>query len=300
MSSTNGGPRRVAYYKGCLASLSAKELDTSTRALAPKVGLALEELEAVTCCGAGDIHEAEPDYYLHLNARILAYAEATGTDTLMTVCNVCTLNLRQANYQLQIDEALRERVNDNLESVGVPRYGGGVEVVHFLWLVAGTHFEQLKSAAHKGLKGLKIAPFYGCQILRPSKLLGFDDPDRPESLERIIEACGGEPIDYPAKIKCCGFPIIQAREDTALGELIQPIEQATEAGADAIVTPCPLCHLSLDAWQSKLRKQTGRDFQMPILHLSQLIGVAAGLTDSELKFKRHVVSVEPVVEKLRV
>ena len=87
---------------------------------------------------------------------------------------------------------------------------------------------------------------------------------------------GGEAIDYPAKIKCCGFPIIQAREETALGELIQPIEQAREAGADAIVTPCPLCHLSLDAWQSKLRKQTGKDFQMPVLHLSQLIGVAAG------------------------
>jgi succinate dehydrogenase / fumarate reductase cytochrome b subunit len=290
----------VAYYKGCLASLSAKELDTSTRALAPKVGLELEELESVTCCGAGDIHEAEPDYYLHLNARILAYAEETGCDTLMTVCNVCTLNLRQANYQLQIDGALRERVNDNLERVGVPRYQGRVDVTHFLWLVAGEHFDLLKQAAHKGLKGLKIAPFYGCQILRPSKLLGFDDPDKPDSLERIIEACGGQAIDYPAKIKCCGFPIIQAREDTALGELIQPIEQAKEAGADAMVTPCPLCHLSLDAWQSKLKAQTGKDFQMPILHLSQLIGVAAGLADSELKFKRHVVSVEPVVEKLRV
>ena len=300
-TSANGrGMRRVAYYKGCLASLSAKELDISTKALAPKVGLELEELEAVTCCGAGDIHEAEPDYYLHLNARILAYAEETGSDTLMTVCNVCTLNLRQANYQLQIDSALRERVNDNLESVGVPRYQGTVEVTHFLWLVAGEHFDLLQQAAHKGLKGLKIAPFYGCQILRPSKLLGFDDPDRPDSLERIIRACGGEPIDYPAKIKCCGFPIIQAREDTALGELIQPIEQAKEAGADAIVTPCPLCHLSLDAWQSKLKAQTGKDFRMPILHLSQLIGVAAGLADSELKFKRHVVSVEPVVEKLRV
>ena len=292
--------KQVAYYKGCLASLSAKELDISTQALAPKLGLELHELDSVTCCGAGDIHEAEPDYYLHLNARILAYAEATGCDTLMTICNVCTLNLRQANYQLQGDAALLERVNDNLEAVGVPRYSGSVDVLHFLWLAAGTHFAELKEAAHKGLRGLKIAPFYGCQILRPSKLLGFDDPDRPESLERIIEACGGEAIDYPAKIKCCGFPIIQAREDTALAELIQPIEQAKEAGADLMVTPCPLCHLSLDAWQSKLKKQTGRDFQMPILHLSQLIGVAAGLTDSELKFKRHVVSVEPIVEKLKV
>ncbi len=293
--------KKVAYYKGCLAALSAKELDISTKALAPKVGLELDELDAVTCCGAGDIHEAEPDYYLHLNARILAYAEQTGSETLMTVCNVCTLNLRQANLALKHDEELLARVNQNLEAVGAPPYSGAVEVKHLLWLIAeGDGYERLKEAAHKGLKGLKVAPFYGCQILRPSKVLGFEDPDKPQSLEAIIEACGGEAIDYPAKIKCCGFPIIQAREDTALAELIQPLEQASEAGADAIVTPCPLCHLSLDAWQSKLKAATGKDFQMPILHLSQLIGVAAGLEASELRFKRHVVSVAPVDEKLSV
>jgi succinate dehydrogenase / fumarate reductase, cytochrome b subunit len=291
---------RVAYYKGCLASLSAKELDSSTQALAPMLDIELDELESVTCCGAGDIHEAEPDYYLHLNARILAYAEATGSDTLMTICNVCTLNLRQANHQLQRDDALRERVSDNLETVGAPRYSGGVEVKHFLWLIAeGDGYERLKQVAHKGLKGLRVAPFYGCQILRPSKLLGFEDPDRPWSLERIIEACGGEAVDYPAKIKCCGFPIIQAREEVALGELIQPIEQSIEAGADAMVTPCPLCHLSLDAWQQKLEAATGKRYQMPILHLSQLVGVAAGLEEAELKFKRHVVPLDPVLEKVQ-
>jgi succinate dehydrogenase / fumarate reductase cytochrome b subunit len=290
---------RVAYYKGCLASLSAKELDSSTKALAPKLGIELDELEAVTCCGAGDIHEAEPDYYLHLNARILAYAEATGADTLMTICNVCTLNLRQANFQLQNDEPLRERVSENLEAVGAPRYSGGVDVKHLLWMIAdGDGYERLKEVAHKGLKGLRVAPFYGCQILRPSKLLGYDDPDRPSSLEAIIDACGGEAIDYPAKVKCCGFPIIQAREDVALGELIQPIEQSLEAGADVMVTPCPLCHLSLDAWQQKLEASTGKRYQMPILHLSQLIGVAAGLDESELKFRRHVVPVTPVLERL--
>ena len=122
MSATETSLKRVAYYKGCLASLSAKELDTSTQALAPQLGLELVELESVTCCGAGDIHEAEPDYYLHLNARILAYAEATGCDTLLTVCNVCTLNLRQANFQLLNDAELRARVNENLVSVGAPAY----------------------------------------------------------------------------------------------------------------------------------------------------------------------------------
>src|SRR3954464_4160688 len=124
--------RRVAYYKGCLASLSAKELDSATQALAPKVGLELVELESVTCCGAGDIHEAEPDYYLHLNARILAYAAAENVDILLTVCNVCTLNLRQANFMLTGDADLRARVNENLVSVGVPAYEKDVDLRHLL------------------------------------------------------------------------------------------------------------------------------------------------------------------------
>ena len=274
---------KVAYYKGCLASLSAKELDISTQALAPKLGLELDELESVTCCGAGDIHEAEPDYYLHLNARILAYAEATGADTLMTICNVCTLNLRQANWQLKNDEELRERVNENLargRRAAATRATSRCK--HLLWLIAeGEGYELLKQAAHKGLKGLKVAPFYGCQILRPSKIMGFEDPDRPWSLEAIIEACGGEAIDYPAKIKCCGFPIIQAREETALGELIQPIEQAMEArrrrDGDAVPALPPLARrVAVEA----ARSRPGEDFQMPILHLSQLIGVAAGLRRS--------------------
>src|SRR2546427_10345978 len=125
---------KVAYYKGCLASLSAKELDTSTQALAPMLDLELDELESVTCCGAGDIHEAEPDYYLHLNARILAYAAATGAETLMTICNVCTLNLRQANLQLVNDPSLRARGNTKLATVGVPAYAADLIVKHLVWL----------------------------------------------------------------------------------------------------------------------------------------------------------------------
>ena len=173
---------------------------------------------------------------------------------------------------------------------------------HLLWEIAeGEGYELLKQAAHKGLKGLKVAPFYGCQILRPSKILGFEDPDRPWSLERIIEACGGEAIDYPAKIKCCGFPIIQAREETALGELIQPIEQAKEAGADAIVTPCPLCHLSLDAWQSKLEGGDGQglpDADPPPLAARRRRGRARGV-GAEVQAARRLRST-PVLEKLEV
>jgi succinate dehydrogenase / fumarate reductase cytochrome b subunit len=281
---------RYAYYPGCLASLSAKELDTSTRAVAAKLEVELVEMESTTCCGAGDIHEAKPDYYLHLNARILSQAEGLGCDTLLTICNVCTLNLRQANKRLRERPEELARINANLEQVGAAPYSGNVDVRHLLWeLSEGDGLERFKQIAVKSLTGLKVAPFYGCQILRPSKVLGFEDPDSPSSLERLIEACGAEAIDYPAKVKCCGFPIILAREDVALGEAILPLSEAADAGADVMVTPCPLCHLSLDAWQNKAEKKAGRSFNMPVLHLAQLLGAAAGIREDELKFTRHVV-----------
>ncbi len=293
---------RYAYYPGCLASLSQKELDSSTRAIAKKLEIELVEMPSVTCCGAGDIHEAKPDYYLHISARILGQAEQMGCETILTICNVCTLNLRQANKALQEDKDLLNRVNDNLKQVGAATYQGGVDIRHLLWEVsAGEGYDRFKSIAVQSLEGLKVAPFYGCQILRPAKILGFENSDRPESLERLITACGAEPIDYPAKVKCCGFPIVLAREDVALGELVQPLQQATEAGADVIVTPCPLCHLSLDAWQRKASAFAGSDYQIPILHLAQLLGAAAGIQESELKFKRHVTRISPEIKaKLKV
>ena len=290
--------RRVAYYKGCLAGLSARELDSSTRALAPKLGLELVELENVTCCGAGDIQIADPDYALHLNARILAEAEQAGLDTILTICNVCTLNLRQAALELG-DAELRARVNENLSRAGARTYSGGVEVTHLLWLIArGEGLSRLKEIAVKKLDGLRVAPFYGCQLLRPSKLMGFEDPDRPTSLETVIEACGGEPVDYPAKTLCCGFPILLAREKTSLAELVRPLEQALAAGAEAMVTSCPLCHLSLDAWQRNAERALGRKLGLPVFHLSQLIALAAGVEPAQLQLSRHVVPLGSVLAKL--
>jgi succinate dehydrogenase / fumarate reductase cytochrome b subunit len=290
---------RIAYYKGCLPGLSVRELDWATRALAPKIGLDLVELRSATCCGAGDIQVADPDYALHLNARILSEAERAGCDTLLTICNVCTLNLRQAALQLRGDGELLARVNDNLERSGSHRYSGRVEVTHLLWLISrGEGLERLRKAAAKKLDGLRLAPYYGCQLLRPSKLMGFEDPDRPSSLETVIEACGAEAVEYPAKTLCCGFPILLARERTAMAELVRPIEQALEAGAEAMVTSCPLCHLSLDAWQRSLEREQGRKLGLPVFHLSQLVALAAGLDPTELGVSRHVVSLGPVLGRL--
>ena len=291
--------RQVAYYKGCLASLSAKELDTSTRALAPQVGLELIELESVTCCGAGDIHEA---------GRLLPPPECAdprvrgGDGRGHADDGLQRLHAQPATGEprAQARRALLERVNTSLLSVGAPAYSGGVEVLHFLWLVAaGDGYELLKTAAHKGLKGLKIAPFYGCQILRPSKLLGFEDPGQAgvaradhRGLRRGADRLSGEDqvlrlSDHPGPRgggACRAHPANRAGDAGGRGR-----------DGDALPALPPLARRQL-----KLREQTGKDFQMPVLHLSQLIGVAAGLDGSDLRFRRHVVSVDPVTDKLAV
>ena len=245
---------RVAYYKGCLASLSAKELDSSTKALAPKLGIELEELESVTCCGAGDIHEAEPDYYLHLNARILAYAEADGRghadDDLQRLHAQPAAGELPAPERRCASRAGERQPRDGRRPALLGRRRGQAPPL------ADRRRRRLREAEGSRAQGSQGSQ--GRAVLRLPDPSAVEAPGLrgsrtgPWSLEAIIEACGGEAIDYPAKIKCCGFPIIQAREELALGELIQPIEQSLEAGADAMVTPCPLCHLSLDAWQQKL------------------------------------------------
>ena len=191
----------------------------------------LVDIPGFTCCGAGDVHEARPEYYLHLNARILGQAEQLGQDTILTICNVCTLNLRQADIKLKADPELLERVNHNCATSARRPYAGGVEVRHLLWEIAeGEGYERLKQIAAKPLTGVRIAPFYGCRsaAVQAARVRG---PDRPRRSSGSSRRAGPSP-SIPSKIKCCGFPIVLAREEVALGELIQPLAEAKEAGAE--------------------------------------------------------------------
>jgi succinate dehydrogenase / fumarate reductase cytochrome b subunit len=288
--------RKFAYYPGCVAEFSSKELNATTKALAPMLDIDLVPMPAATCCGAGDIAEAKPNLYLTLNVRILSEAEEMGHD-IMTICNVCTLNLRRANKMVKEDARLLEQVNGELVKAGSRPYAGGVEVTHLLWHIATEEgLAMLEKQGPKGLNGLRVAPYYGCQLLRPSSVMGFEDPDRPQSMERLIRALGGEVADYDAKTKCCGFPIILAREQVALKESHVALSQARDAGADCMVTPCPLCHLAMDAYQRKAEALNDTEYDMPVLHLPQLLGLALGMPRETMQFKRHMVPVDRVLE----
>jgi len=286
-----------AYYTGCVAKESTRELDAATRAVCDALGIELHEMLAAPCCGAGDVHEIAPRLNSAVNALTLAQAEREGRDVL-TICNVCNLNLRQVNDELRGDAAALERANRALSAAGYS-YRGEVEVTHLLWvLYRDFGVGRLRAAVRRPLRGLKVAPFYGCQVLRPSTLNPVDDPDNPGSLEEIIGALGAQPVSYAERTSCCGFPIVVAREDTALGMSGKILAGAKSAGADAIVTPCPLCHLSLDGYQDKAERVVGDELRLPILHLPQLVGLALGLPPRSLGLHKHVVPTGTLLSRL--
>jgi succinate dehydrogenase / fumarate reductase cytochrome b subunit len=288
--------RQFAYYPGCVAEFSSKELNATTHALAPMLDIELLPMPGATCCGAGDIAEAKPNLYMTLNVRILSEAEEMGHD-ILTICNVCTLNLRRANKMVREDPRLLEQVNGELVKAGSRPYSGGVEVTHLLWYISTEDgLAMLEKQGPRGLNGLRVAPYYGCQLLRPSSVMGFEDPDKPQSMERLIRALGGEVADYDGKTKCCGFPIILAREQVALKESHVALAGARDAGADCMVTPCPLCHLAMDAYQRKAETLNDTEYNMPVLHLPQLLGLALGMPTETMQFKRHMVPVDRVLE----
>lgn len=294
-------PLKYALYPGCAAKGATPELYQSTMAIIGRLGIEVVELTAASCCGAGVISEADPDVALALNARTFAQAEALGLD-VMTICGTCQGVMGAANKRLKTEPGLLERINQVLARDGIA-YRGTVQVKHLLWIVVrevGLH--RLGQQVRLPMQDFRIAPFYGCYILRPSWELGFDDPENPTSLEKVIKTVGGEPVAYAGRTKCCGFPIILEKEAIAVAMAGTNMKEAKDEGADFMVTPCPLCHMSLDIYQDRAGRAVKAQLDLPILHLPQLLGLAMGVPPKDLGLSRHLVSVDSiirVVEKRR-
>ncbi|HEY5600085.1 MAG TPA: CoB--CoM heterodisulfide reductase iron-sulfur subunit B family protein [Candidatus Manganitrophaceae bacterium] len=295
---------KVAYYPGCAAKGAAPELHQATMKVVGRLGIEVVELERFNCCGAGVITEADPDLAYTLNARTLATAEQMGLN-IMTVCGTCQGVLGGINKLLQQDDALRNRINQALKETTGLEYQGTVEVKHLQWiLVKDFGVDELEKFITRPLTELSIAPFYGCYILRPSNATGFDDWENPASLEKLIRAIGARPVAYDGRTKCCGFPVFLEKEEIALSMVGKHVGEAKGKGGDAMVTPCPLCHMSLDIYQEraeeKLKKEQGpeKTLNMPILRLPQMLGLAMGFSPDELGMKKHLVSTAPLIEKI--
>lgn len=278
---------RWAYFPGCSARGTCHELDLSTRALAAALGIHLVDLPDPGCTGAREFRAKNLAFHRAANARILSLAEARGLD-LMVVCDTCLLNLVEVNRDVRGDPALREEVNRHLASIG-RRYDGGVRVKHLLWvLMEDIGPEALSRRVVRPLRGLRVGLYYGCHILRPRQAFGDGPPDSAALLDACIRLTGAEPVRYAGDTSCCGFHILVPEEGLALSLAAEPLRGARAAGIDCLVTPCPLCHTVMDGYQPSI--SAGPGAPVPILHLSQLVGLAIGLDPAELGLGRHVVA----------
>ncbi len=287
---------KYAYFQGCAARQSCPELNQATLLVAERLGWDLFTLEKGACTGARDLIEAQPEMAIVVNARTLALAESQGCSTVMTVCSTCTITLRQVNKVLKEDKESLDRTNQNLAKIGL-RYNASVTVRHFLWILIEDYgLKRLSEKVIRPLRDLSVAPYYGCHILRPADVLGFDDPSNPRSLHNLILALGGSPADFPSQADCCGFHMMTIDEGRAARHAGGLLIDAQQTGADVMVTACPLCHISMDAWQPKSERVMRQKIGMPVIHVAQLVGLALGLSPHELGLERHIVRPSEIIK----
>ena len=289
---------KVAYWPGCVSRGFTPELHGSMALVAERLGIELVELDRANCCGAGVIAEHNQELVDTLNARTFALAQKTGL-SMMNICSTCQGAQSECQERLDADSAYRAHINEALADDGL-EYRRGIENKNFLWLLVEDYgIDELVKHVTKPLEGLRVGPFYGCYIVRPKHRLGYDErPERDLYLERVIEALGGEVVEYAGARKCCGFPIVTMNREASLRQAGTHLGDALDADADCLVTPCPLCHLNLDMQQPEAAKIVGRDLGLAVLHLPQLIGLALGFEPKRLGMGKHIASTEWVEQRL--
>jgi len=290
---------KYAWFPGCVSRGACKELYQSMTKIAPRLGLELVELKEAACTGAGVLSERDSELADTLNARTFAMAEALGLP-LLNNCSTCQGVMSQVRHRLLNDSAYLGRVNETLKGEGLT-YQGKTEIKNLLWvLVEDIGLETLRSQVRRPLKDLRVGPFYGCYLVRPTEILGYQEhPGRGEYLEKVIETLGATPVDFVGKDKCCGFPILTMNRINSLRMAGDRVLEAKEKNADCLVTPCPLCHLNLDSQQPDAEKIKKTKMGLPILHLPQLVGLAMGIDPEELWLDRHIVSTRSVTLQVK-
>jgi succinate dehydrogenase / fumarate reductase, cytochrome b subunit len=289
---------KVAYWPGCVSRGFTPELHGSMAKVAPLLDIEMVELDRASCCGAGVIAEHNQELADTLNARTFALAQQVdGAEMMMNICSTCQGAQSECQERLDANSEYRDHVNQTLASDSL-RYEKGIVNKHLLWLmVEEIGLDTLRSKVTRPLTDLRVGPFYGCYIVRPTDRLGISrDNPRDTYLHQVVEALGGTVVDYAGMYKCCGFPIITMNKEASLKQAGRHLGDAIDAEADCLVTPCPLCHLNLDLQQPGAERLAGRELGMPVLHLPQLVGLAFGLDPKELGFNKHVVRPTSVID----
>jgi heterodisulfide reductase subunit B len=285
--------KHYTYYPGCSAEATAVGLGLSVEAIAKPLDMELIELEGWTCCGSTPYDSLDELESIVVAARNLALAEKRGLD-LVTPCSSCYITLNKADIRMQDHPHLMAQVNEAL-AVANLEYHGNLRVRHLVdVLVDDITPEVIATKVQRGLNGLKVAPYYGCQLVRPH--FGTDDTEFPHSLDRLVECLGAEAVYFPLKARCCGGALIISEEDLALGLIRKLLDNASDNGAQCIVTPCPLCQTNLDAYQSRVNNKFRTNYKLPVLFITQLIGLALGIDAIALGLNTNIVSPSKVLD----
>jgi len=287
---------KYLLFLGCAIPYRVSAYEISTRKVAEKLGIELVEMPEYNCCGL-PMDPISHNIMLTLAARNLCVAEKQGLN-IMTLCPGCAGTLRKVNKMLKEDKKLKELVNGYLKETGL-EFKGTIEVKHLIQVLAeDVGFEKIKAAVQKPLNPLKVAEHNGCHVLRPVKYIGFDDPENPVMLKKLIEATGAQCLDYMDETECCGAPIIGVNEKIPLQLARDKLSHIKDVGAQAMVTVCPFCHMMFDTNQSRIERMFNETFGLPVLHYPQLLGLAMGFTPEELALKELRVDASKLVSTL--
>jgi heterodisulfide reductase subunit B len=298
---------RYAYYPGCSLTHSAEPYDLSTRAIAAPLGLSLEEIDDWNCCGATEYISINKNAAYALVGRNLALAAKQGVShDLVAPCSACFLNLRKVDHYMGKYPELSEKTNAALAAGDLHYEPGSMNVRHLLDVVVeDVGYEALKTHVVRPLDGLRVAPYYGCLIVRPQWNGGSVDPrgidpEYPTHLDRLLRTLGAEVVDFPLKTHCCGGHMTQISPGTGFDLIRRLVDAATRLGADAMVTLCPMCQMNVDAYQGEMNRHFHAHHHMPILFFTQLMGLAFGAEAHELGIGSEVVSARHALERIGI
>lgn len=283
---------KYAYFPGCSAESTARDMHQSTLAVAQSLGIQLVEPKGWTCCGATAGHQTDRVLAVALSAATLAKVKDLGLD-LVVNCAACYNRMKVANHEVAKNPDVRAKV---AEAIGRD-YDGSVKIRHFLEvLLEDVGVDAIAGALRGSLAGMKVASYYGCLLVRPNDVTGFDDPENPTSLDRLVAAMGGTALEWPHKTECCGGGLSMSRTDVVVNLTDNIVGMAKAAGAECIAVSCPMCQINLDMRQLDVAKVKGRRHDMPVLYITQLLGLCLGIPAAQLGLNKLMVSPERIVK----
>ena len=278
---------KTGIYPGCSLNGSARDYNESVFALAEAFGLGFEQVPDWNCCGATAAHNLNKDLSLALPARILSLAEKNGMDEIVVPCAACYNRLTVTQMELKKDPELKNHITEILEM----EYSGSSKIINVIEWIEKYITPQLDGKIIKPYDH-KVACYYGCLLVRPHKVLGYDRPEDPRSMDRVMSKIGATPVYYPFKTECCGAGFSISRTDIVSQLSGKIIEDAESRGAEAIIVACPMCHSNLDMRRNDINKYWKKEFNIPVIFITQAICLAIGLSPEKAGIKRHFVDVK--------